>query len=377
MYFSKIRVQNFRNLNSLDLDLNSGVNIFVGENGQGKTNFIESIYYLIRGRSFRPTQSESLRPNGKVECTTIIQGRMNKGNLTSLVESKFSSEQKKIFLNSKAVRQSQLFQMFPIVLFSPESLSVIKSGPEARRELIDEIVVSHGQAATLEHFKKALKTRNKVLNDVRLGSITEMSANQLLEALNPIYIEASLQLTTARIHHLNCMKPYLRLSSQAISPRDLGDISVDYLISKTPSQELSKEQIRENICNRLKLLGKNEFKIGKSLVGPHKHELNFLSYGNDARYFCSQGQQRALILAFKMAQIMYHDSTFRDHPILLLDDVLSELDPNKGANLLKFLEEIRSQIFLTTTDISFPFEFQKYGMSIFRMNQGSVERLEL
>ena len=110
-------------------------------------------------------------------------------------------------------------------------------------------------------------------------------------------------------------------------------------------------------------------------MGPHKHDVTFRMGKTDTRFFASQGQQRAIILGFKMAQIMYHHRVFQVHPLLLLDDVLSELDPVKGANLLRFLEGIKSQILLTTTDISFPFDFAQKGMAVHQLELGRIESL--
>jgi DNA replication and repair protein RecF len=116
---------------------------------------------------------------------------------------------------------------------------------------------------------------------------------------------------------------------------------------------------------------------GRTLVGPHRHDIRFLFGGKDSRFFCSQGQQRALILSFKMAQILYHYRTYQVYPILLLDDVLSELDAVKRMNLVKFLRDIPAQIFLTTADLSFPMDFGERGINIFRVENGTVKAEEV
>src|SRR5262249_11042220 len=119
-------------------------------------------------------------------------------------------------------------------------------------------------------------------------------------------------------------------------------------------------------------LRSKELDSGMTLVGPHRHDIRFLFAGKDSRYFCSQGQQRALILSYKMAQIMYHSRTHQVFPFLLLDDVLSELDPDRRTNLVRFLKVIPSQIFLTTTDLSFSLDFGDRSLSVFRIENGVI-----
>jgi DNA replication and repair protein RecF len=381
MYFRKLQLRNFRNYDSLEARLQPGVNIFVGYNGQGKTNLIEAIHLLAKGHSFRPGQQEVwLRKNASgVAEAAIISAEVDKAGMVSEISLKATSHHRMFFLDNKRVSGIDLQTRFPLVLFSPESLSAIKEGPEQRRQLIDDVVVSQGEreAKWVKEFKRALRSRNRLLKDYQLGLYTETQVERLLEAVDGVYLPIAAALTHARIRLLTALEPYLREALQFIGSKDFVDISVDYEISESHARDYDLRQILEALHNRLKSLKKNELEAGTTLVGPHKHEIHFLSAGNDARYFCSQGQQRALILGFKMAQIMYHHRVFRVHPLLLLDDVLSELDPIKGANLLRFLEGIQSQIILTTTDIAFPFDFGAKGLTVYRMNMGQVENLSV
>jgi DNA replication and repair protein RecF len=118
----------------------------------------------------------------------------------------------------------------------------------------------------------------------------------------------------------------------------------------------------------------SELNSGSSLVGPQRHDIRVLFAGKDSRFFCSQGQQRALILSFKMAQILYHHRSYEVYPFLLLDDVLSELDPVRRTNLVKFLRDIPAQIFLTTTDLSFSTDFGDRRINVFNIENGHVHK---
>jgi DNA replication and repair protein RecF len=382
MFFRELRLRNFRNYENLSLRFHRGVNLFVGNNGQGKTNLVEAVHLLMKGHSFRPGQSEVwLRhpPGGGTAEGAVVQANIEKQGLANEVSLKLRHGHRHFFLDGKRVTGLDLETRFPCVLFSPESLMVIKEGPERRRQLLDEAVIAQGEreARWVSEFRRALKARNRLLKDHQLGLYTETQVLELLEAIDGVYLPAAAALTHARIRLLCALEPYLREALQFIGPQDFVDISVDYEISENQARAWDLREVLANIDNRMKSLKKAEISSGTTLVGPHKHEIRFLSAGNDVRYFCSQGQQRAVILGFKMAQIMYHYRVFQVHPLLLLDDVLSELDPLKGANLLKFLEGIESQIILTTTDIAFPFDFGAREMAVFRMERAQVEALRL
>lgn len=379
MNFRQLLLRNFRNYEQLHIHLKPGVNIFVGNNGQGKTNLVEALHLLVKGHSFRHGQPEIwLRKTDRgLSEAALVQAQVERAGLISDISLKCTPGHRLFFLDNKRVSGLELQSRFPSVLFSPESLSAIKEGPEQRRLLIDDVVINQGEkeARWVKEFRRVLKSRNRLLKDHQLGLYSETQVTGLLEALDGVYLPIAAALTHARIRLLSALEPDLKEALSFIGPTDLVDISVDYEISEQRATHWDLREVLECLGNRLKSLRKSELQSATTLVGPHKHEIHFLSAGNDARYFCSQGQQRALILGFKMAQIMYHYRVFRVHPLLLLDDVLSELDPTKGANLLKFLEGIRSQIILTTTDIAFPFDFGARTLSVFRMNQGAVETL--
>lgn len=379
MHFTQLALRNFRNFDELRLKLNPGVNIFIGNNGQGKTNLVEALHLLAKGSSFRHGNADVfLRkiPGGRAEQATV-SAVIDSNGLKSELSMKCHQGVKSFFQDGKKISAQKLPARYPAVLFSPESLVAVKEGPEQRRLLIDDALQSLGgrDGGRVAEFRQALRSRNRLLKDFRQGIYTETQVLHLLEAFDEVYLPISATLAMARLTVLRAMEPLFQDAVRFIAPNDLVDISVDYEISSQSARDWDLASILDSQRNRVKLLRKSELSSGHSLVGAHKHELHFLSAGNDARYFCSQGQQRTLILGFKMAQIMYHHRVFHVHPMLLLDDVLSELDPVKGANLLRFLEGIRSQILLTSTDISFPFEFAAKGMSVFRLNAGVAEEL--
>lgn len=381
MKVSELQLLNFRNFSNLHLSLGEGVNVFVGDNGQGKTNLIEAIYLLTKGQSFRPTKTDSFL---KKDNHTNTQGYAGLRVLASGLESKIKmklTESRKLYTkNDKRVSSAQLVKDFPVVLFSPESLAAIKSGPEERRILLDDwlVLLDAKQLSLINEFKKILKSRNRVLKDIKA---TEGSASQhkaVLASLNELYYPLAAKLTHKRILALKKLLPAFTEAMNGINSGNnvdkTVDITVDYLMSSENIMGKTESEIYEMMIKRSEQLYAAEQESGQSLVGPHKHDVKFLMFGEDSRYYCSQGQQRALILAFKMAQIIEFHKVFNDYPLLLLDDVLSELDQKKRTHLVKFLRQIDSQIFVTTTDLSFDFEQgSDKSINVFEIENGQIK----
>ena len=365
-------IRNFRNLSNVSIRFSPKVNILVGDNGQGKTNILEAIHVLTNGQSFRFADNENLLK--KNESEAYLKADCVQGQLDYQIDLKLMKSKKLHQVNGKKASIGDLFQKFPQVIFSPESLSAIKDGADERRKLVDELIVSfNGRNADLiQDFRKALRTRNKVLRDYQNGDVSRSDTEQLLLSLNPIFSRLAVQLTVERLQSLKLIIPELNKAMKYISNNQNVDISVDYVISSTHAIDFSQEEVEKSITKRMQELNDAELSSGVSLVGPQKHDIAFLYSGNDSRFYCSQGQQRALILAFKMAQIVYHRELHGSYPTLLLDDVLSELDSDKRDSLIRFLGEINTQIFITTTDFNLPDSMKSEDCAVFKVREGQI-----
>ena len=368
---NRMKLLNFRNISKIQLDFGRGINIFVGENGQGKTNIIESIYFLTKGQSFRPGKNENFIKKGddRASLIAIIEEKGRKDEVVL----KFLDDKKNFEVNKKKTTPIKISKCYSNVLFSPESLSAIKDGPEQRRQLVDEFLISHQPAnsSILSDYKKCLLSRNRILKNFKQGGISEGECSDLLESLNPVFLKLSTDLTLNRVKSLNEISPFFVQSFRRITNLEKVDIFIDYLVSSQPARDWKREEIYDAMRKRLSQLQLSELAAGLTLVGPHRHDVKFLYQKEDSRYFCSQGQQRVLILSFKMAQILYHYSVYGEHPILLLDDVLSELDHCRRKNLMEFLRGVTSQIFITTTDAN---QFEVFGNNVktFKVKSGEV-----
>jgi DNA replication and repair protein RecF len=381
MKLSSVQIQNFRNLEKTLLHLNPSLNIFLGDNGQGKTNFLESVYCLTKGESFRPGTVENLVPNLNSKDDTlqnplVVNAFLEKRELKNQVTLTIQENAKKVLVNNKKVTSSFLQKSFPSVLFSPESLASIKEGPESRRLLLDELILSLSPASSkiLSEYKKALRTRNRLLKNFSTGLSTEAQSIPLLNSVNPIFLKCATEVTWLRIQAVKKIKAEFNQAMKFISGRENVDLAVDYLISGQSALEKSKEDMYYTMRNRLVELSRAELTSGSSLVGPQKHDVEFLYDGNNSRFYCSQGQQRAIILSFKIAQVAAHFQTNGCYPILLLDDVMSELDREKNENLVRFLTTTRAQVLLTSTDFALPDSLASHQYSVFRIHEGRISQ---
>ncbi|MEK6627814.1 MAG: DNA replication and repair protein RecF [Bdellovibrionota bacterium] len=371
MLIKSLAISNFRNLESTEIEFNNRLNIIIGENGHGKTNIIEAMYLLAEGESFRYAKNQNLIRLGQPQA--IIQSKMVSENLDYKLILKLTSSHKSLSVNDKSASISKI-KKISAVLFSPESLSIIKESSDERRQLVDQLV----EQATLNgHFvirdyKKVLKTRNKVLKDIAEEKIKHQMGIDTLESLNPSFLKLAAELTYLRINVLNEIKPEVERSLNKIHSGKSVYFDFDYVISEKNHKNSSLEAIIEALRNRMVELEPAELKSGVSLVGPQKHDVIFLYNRNDSRFYCSQGQQRSIILAYKMAQIVYHKRVHGFYPLLLLDDVLSELDLLKQESLISTLNQTETQTFVTTTDILLLSKLSMNKASVFKIKNGQI-----
>lgn len=371
MIINRLRLVNFRNYRDVVVSFSPRVNVFVGDNGQGKTNLLEALYLLTQGDSFRYGDNETLI--NTVNQQALIQGLITQNELSYKLTLGLTKSRKSLTLNEKKVSSVDIRKIFAAVVFSPESLSCIKEGADHRRHLVDDLLITFDRrnARLISDYKKCLKTRNKVLRNHLDGNHPKNVTEDLLAALEPQFLTLATQLSCQRVESLRGIHKEFNNAMRYISESDV-DLSVEYIISDQNCLLYSQEQIENLLKKRLSELHDAELGAGTSLVGPHKHDIVFLYGQNDSRFYCSQGQQRAIILSFKMAQIVYHRKAHGTYPVLMLDDVLSELDLKKRNALITFLHEINTQIFVTTTDFNLPGSFSAELLSVLNIKNGNI-----
>jgi DNA replication and repair protein RecF len=392
MMLSSLRLFQFRNFANQEISLRPGLCFFVGRNGQGKTNLLESVYMLSRGESFRPAQHDHFLRNSEISDVPTNRARVAGGFQTPMGKQTltldFAEGRRSINLDGKRTGFSTTSALFPMVLFSPESLAAIKEGPDQRRQLIDSVLTTRSErdSKLLREFAKTLRARNALLKQIS-GGDTRITTRDSLESLTTVFLLLATQVTESRLTVLRELAPEMRRSASrifnkvaSISLKSAADSLFDeelnvrfaYEISGSDALDWTADQIFNALSQRRAELERREIEYGASLVGPQKHDLRLMFDGNDSRFYCSQGQQRALILAFKIAQINVHHSTLGRYPILLLDDVMSELDADKRGRLMEYLEQTNAQVLITATDLTWSQKFSHERNAVFTVENGSV-----
>lgn len=378
MRIRELNQKNFRNLGSPKVTFNDGLNYFFGDNGQGKTNFLEAISLVHHAKSFRPTGKNALVNSDSKSTLARVSFLVQRLGVDYQVAIEIDSGRSKIIVDNKKRNASFLAERFPVVVFSPESLDAIKGGADQRRALVDQalLLIDPTYGKILERFSRTLRTRNKALKDGKIGRMSLEETAELLRSLNPTFLTISTELITKRLDFLRNFEVLFNRTFQSFFGNTHKITQFSYLISSEEAKTWDSQMVHDALQKRVLELSQFEVASGVSLAGPQKNELVFLVNDKDSRYFCSQGQQRSLILSFKMAQIMYHYTAYGDCPVLLLDDVLSELDGSNRQSLVAFLNGLNAQIFLTATEVGQEADnlFCKQKPSFYEIKNGIIER---
>lgn len=345
MRISRIFIQNFTNYQAQDYSPDENINILQGENAQGKSNFLDAIHYLSRATSYRHSkEKELIRWNNEFfRLKVIIEGKEG----TKKIEINYLSGKKGIFIDDMRIDTIDNFLgSFLTVIFSPEDLSLIKGPPDNRRRFLDDELLqsSHRYAKELYRYRKILLQRNNLLKKMRNSEINEelLSVYDKQMAQNGIYVLES------RMGMLDKLKPLARLSHRKLTDGK-EELEIQYL-STFDIASKGKELTEESYIQLLKNRWEEDTLRGYTGLGPHRDDFKILINGKDAKIYGSQGQQRTVALSLKMAEIEFLKSVHGEYPVLLLDDVLSELDNNRRNSLIDLVSQ-NIQTFITCTDV--------------------------
>ena len=347
MKLQRLVLETFRNHEQTIVDCSSGVNLFLGDNGEGKTNILEGISYLCLSKSFYAA-NDTIVMNVQKNGFVVTGDFLSDANIfyeTRVVFDKLQN-QKTITVNkAKVDKASSLFGQFPMVILSPEQSSITFGSPSDRRRFVD-FVISQSSRTYLEYlieYKRILKQRNKILSDM---IFSHKENNTAIEPWNEILVRVGTALVEKRIEFIEDFQTIV-IDSYAT----VAGIAERPEISYVPSFKCAagKEAIETTFHQALKDRDQEERRIGHSLVGPHRDEFIFKINKLDTRNFASQGQHKTFLIAIKLAEFFYLKERCNEIPILLLDDVLSEMDGRRSQRLLETIAEL-GQVFITSTD---------------------------
>lgn len=348
MYLSELQLNHYRNYESVDVYFSPDTNVLIGENAQGKTNLLEAIYVLALARSHRTNTDRELIQwhEDFAKITGLVQRAAGKTPLELVL----SQKGKKAKVNHlEQAKLSQYIGQLNVVLFAPEDLNIVKGSPAVRRHFID---MEFGQMSSkylynISQYKSILKQRNQYLKQLQRRQAKDLV---YLGVLSDQLAAYGAEVTVARRQFLQQMEKWAQKLHQEIT-KDREVLTFKYQ-SQIPEEQLdqSVEELYQQFQTLYEKQQTREVEQGTTLIGPHRDDVQFLVNDKDVQAFGSQGQQRTTALSVKLAEIDLMKAQTGEYPILLLDDVLSELDDLRQTHLLKTFQN-KVQTFLTTTSL--------------------------
>lgn len=337
MILKSIELKNFRNYEDLDLKFDSGTNILFGDNAQGKTNILEAAYVSGTTKSHKGSRDKDMIRFGEEEShiRTIVEKQGKEYQLDIHLK---KNRSKGIAINKVPIKKaSELFGILNMVFFSPEDLNIIKNGPSERRRFLDAEICQLDKIylSDLTRYNKILMQRNRLLKDMQ-------HQPQLMETL-PVW---DMQLVEYGKRLIRRRRQFVEELSEIVTGihRNISGKREELVLRYEPNIDA---EFLEDELNRVR---EKDRKYAQTSVGPHRDDISFFIRGVDIRKFGSQGQQRTSALSLKLSEIELVRQTIHDTPVLLLDDVLSELDSNRQNYLLNSIHDIQTMITCTGLD---------------------------
>lgn len=366
MILTKISLINFRNYSKCSIKLNDKVNIFIGNNAQGKTNILESIYVLALTKSYRTSYDEFLKRKGSDSYK--IKGNLKIGKYSKEVSISVLNNDKKVFINETNIKKiSDYVSTLNVILFSPEDVETIKGAPSLRRDLLNiEISQLYQQyIKNYNEYNKILKMRNDYLKLIYTNSISDY---RYLDVLTDNLIERAAYIYKERIEFIEKINKNLTLIYKNLTTTDNLTIIYD---SNIDIIDKSIEQIKASLKNKYSTNYNKEIMAGMTLYGPHRDDYRFLINGNDIKIYGSQGQQKMAMIAFKLSEISMFEEVTGTKPILLLDDIFSELDKKKRNKIIEYIKD-NIQVIITANDTVGISNKLLKNATIFKVENGKI-----
>jgi len=370
----------FRNFWDVSLDFHSSLNVFIGNNAQGKTNIIESIYTLLRGASYRSKDDCNLI-NWK-EKKSYLLGEVQKDNkecfqINILIQNidqqdhLYPKTKKVIKVNKKYQKKSWLLQRFNPVIFTPEDLQIVKSSPTVRRKFLDEVIINLNPI-----YDQYLKDYNRILFQRNILLKNEKKVGNLIKQLS-IWDEKIVELGTLiilyRIKTLQLLNQKVKSLHQMMT-ENKETLKLKYNSNVLTSFTEDKEEISRILKQKINNAQGRDFKLKVTTVGPHRDDYFIINNKIDLGIYGSQGQQRTAVLALKMAELEILQEKENEYPPLLLDDVMSELDLERRRFLMQLIIEKPMQTFITNINPDDLTQLKSIKDSkVFRVRNGQVE----
>ena len=377
MRIKSLKLLYFRNYLSTNIDVHPSLNVLVGNNANGKTNIIESIFCLALGKSYRTKSDSECIMFGEAATAMSCVVNKNDKNLDIMLGINNKGKSAKI-AGIKKTKLTDFVGELNVVLFSPEDLQLVKGSPALRREFINREFYQYSRIYHKYYlmYQHLLKQRNSYLKDMRKNPKDEMSL-AYLDTLTSQLAKVAIYITKERVSFI----------------QEISKLTYQNMLNISDGQETLKIRYRSSVLDALNITDINDASFtednltkvmmkksfddimrGSTKVGPHQDDLEFYINDLDAKLYASQGQQRSIVLSLKLAEINYLKSKTGTYPVLLLDDVLSELDKNRQLKLLDAINE-NVQTFITTPSISDIKEDLLKKAKVFKIENGNISEI--
>lgn len=349
MQLTRLLLRQFRNHTETALEFSPGLNLLLGSNGEGKTNVLEGISYLCLGRSFYGASDTTVMQIGTNGF--IVRGSIaSDGGVDYQVESTYESTgatKRTSVGGAEIARRTDLIGQFPVVVLSPENAAITLGGPADRRRFLDLTLSQAGRLylENLLEYRRALRQRNKILLDAKLA---RRAPGDALEAWSDVLVQRGAGIALRRREFVEEFRPYVENAFAAVvGAQEQPTLAYDSeILRDTPVGLPAAEEVFWGV---LRGSAREEARAGTTLVGPHRDELELKIDGLAVREFASQGQHKTFLIGLKLAEFSYLKDRCNETPLLLLDDVFSELDEHRCRHLLDLVSKA-GQVFVTATD---------------------------
>ncbi len=369
MIVNNLKLKNFRNYDFLDIELSSKLNIFIGNNAQGKSNLLESIVVLALTKSYLNVKDENLIKNG--EEVAILKANVSSNNIDNDFFISFSNNVKRLKINNVEIKKYiDYVSNIKFVLFSPFDINLIKDSPSVRRKYFNVEIsqLSNNYIKILQKYNAILKKRNQFLKNINDIMI---SNDYFLEVLDDNLSTLAVDITLERKKFVDNLNNYIRNIYLELT----GDDGLVINFINNVDFYDDKDVMKRKFIDKLKSNYSRDKMYRMTLIGPHRDDYSIFLNDKDLSLYGSQGQNRSAILSLKIAELDIFKNIFGEYPILLLDDIFSELDIDKRNRLVKYIVN-DVQTIITTTDLNMIDNSLVKNAKIFNVCDGKIEVLE-
>ena len=369
MKITKISLVGFRNYLNTTIEFGNNMNIFVGDNAQGKTNILEGITILALTKSHRIGVSPNIIMFDKDKCK--LSGVVKNDRVVSKLEIEITNELKKLKVNKTLIKKvADYISYLNVIIFTPDDLEIIKGSPNVRRNLLNIQLsqISRDYLKIYNEYNKLLKTRNEYLKIIFNNNIADTN---YLDIITDKLIDKAIFIYQKRREYLDLVNINIDKYFYEISGNK--GLSIKYT-TNVVFDNFEHETIRKKLKHTYKKNYLKELNYGMTIYGPHRDDFIFEFNNKDLKFFGSQGQQKLAILSFKLSEISIFNDISGSFPILLLDDIFSELDIKKRNKLLKIVNQSGVQSIITTTDLKNINKKYIEDSAVFFVKNGTVER---